>query len=270
MATLLEKTRKINRVLQRFHNVQYKEIATVLSNVIDANTYIVNIEGEIQGYAFQDDFECSLMVDNVVAVKKFPRHYVNWLNKIDETSANLRSKSGLCAFVDDSETPCKFHGKNTTIVPIYGVGERIGTLIVARYNEDFTNDDLLLVEYGAAVVGMEMLHDQARKNQEENQQRAHVKMALRTLSFSEAVATVNIFAELDGKVGVVNASKIADKLGITRSVIVNALRKLASAGVVFPESQGMKGTHISILNDYLIEGIAEMAKEKLILDPGKN
>ena len=39
MATLLERTRKINRVLQRFHNVEYKEIAMVLSNVIYANVY---------------------------------------------------------------------------------------------------------------------------------------------------------------------------------------------------------------------------------------
>ncbi len=261
MATLLDRTRKINRVLQRFHNVEYKEIATVLSNVIDANIYIVDTDGRIQGYAFQDDFECDLMVDNVVSLGRFPRHYVNWLKKVDETSANLRSKSGLCAFVEGSETECKFHGKNTTIVPIYGVGERIGTLVVARYNEDFTNDDLLLAEYGAAVVGMEMLHDRTRRHQEENQKRENVRMALGTLSISEALATVDIFRELGGKDGSVNASKIAVNLNITRSVIVNALRKLESAGVVEPKSQGMKGTHIKVLNEYLWDGIDELAKE---------
>ncbi|ORU00412.1 GTP-sensing transcriptional pleiotropic repressor codY [Anaerovibrio sp. JC8] len=261
MATLLERTRKINRVLQRFHNVEYREISTVLSNVIDANVYIVDTEGSIYGYAFQDDFECDLMVDNVVAVGRFPRHYVNWLNKIDETSANLRSKSGLCAFVDGSETKCKFHGKNTTIVPIYGVGERIGTLVVARYNEDFTNDDLLLAEYGAAVVGMEMLHDRSRRNQEESRKKETVHNALESLSISEKQATLSIIRELDGNNGAVNASKIADKLGITRSVIVNALRKLESAGLVEPKSQGMKGTHIRVLNEYLWQGIEELAKE---------
>ncbi|MBP3230930.1 GTP-sensing pleiotropic transcriptional regulator CodY [Anaerovibrio sp.] len=261
MATLLDRTRKINRVLQRFHNVEYKEIATVLSNVIDANIYIVDTDGRIHGYAFQDDFECDLMVDNVVSLGRFPRHYVNWLKKVDETSANLRSKSGLCAFVEGSETECKFHGKNTTIVPIYGVGERIGTLVVARYNEDFTNDDLLLAEYGAAVVGMEMLHDRTRRHQEENQKRENVRMALGTLSISEALATVDIFRELGGKDGSVNASKIAVNLNITRSVIVNALRKLESAGVVEPKSQGMKGTHIKVLNEYLWDGIDELAKE---------
>jgi transcriptional pleiotropic repressor len=54
------------------------------------------------------------------------------------------------------------------------------------------------------------------------------------------------------------ASKIADRARITRSVIVNALRKLESAGVIESKSLGMKGTHIKILNAHLIE---EMKKK---------
>ncbi|MFB8734491.1 hypothetical protein ACEQPO_13015 [Bacillus sp. SL00103] len=50
------------------------------------------------------------------------------------------------------------------------------------------------------------------------------------------------------------ASKIADRVGITRSVIVNALRKLESAGVIESRSLGMKGTYIKVLNNkFLIE-----------------
>ncbi len=40
---------------------------------------------------------------------------------------------------------------------------------------------------------------------------------------------------------VIVASKVADRVGITRSVIVNALRKLESAGVIESRSLGMKG-----------------------------
>lgn len=260
MSTLLERTRKINRVLQRFHNVDYKEMATVLSNVIDANVYILDTGGAIYGCAFLDDFECDVMMDRVVVPGKFPRHYVNWLKKIDETAANIRSKRGACAFGEEN-APCKFNGKNTTIVPIYGVGERIGTLMVAKYDVDFSDDDLLLAEYGAAVVGMEMLHDRARRSQEESQRRDTVRMALGTLSISEGQATIAIFRKLKRKDGPVNASKIADMLTITRSVIVNALRKLESAGVVEPKSQGMKGTHIKVLNEYLWQGVEELADE---------
>jgi transcriptional pleiotropic repressor len=49
------------------------------------------------------------------------------------------------------------------------------------------------------------------------------------------------------------ASRIADKVGITRSVIVSALRKFESAGVIESRSLGMKGTYIKVLNDYLFE-----------------
>ena len=49
------------------------------------------------------------------------------------------------------------------------------------------------------------------------------------------------------------ASKIADRAKITRSVIVNALRKFESAGLIQSKSLGMKGTHIKVLNPYLLE-----------------
>ena len=70
----------------------------------------------------------------------------------------------------------------------------------------------------------------------------------------------HIFEELDGNEGLLVASKIADRVGITRSVIVNALRKLESAGVIESRSLGMKGTYIKVLNDKFL---AELAQLKL-------
>ena len=63
---------------------------------------------------------------------------------------------------------------------------------------------------------------------------------------------------MDGDEGLLVASKIADKVGITRSVIVNALRKFESAGVIESRSLGMKGTHIRILNDKLLDELAKV------------
>ncbi|MBO7631280.1 MAG: GTP-sensing pleiotropic transcriptional regulator CodY, partial [Lachnospiraceae bacterium] len=48
-------------------------------------------------------------------------------------------------------------------------------------------------------------------------------------------------------------SRVADKAHITRSVIVNALRKLESAGVIESRSSGMKGTFIRVLNENLYD-----------------
>lgn len=255
MATLLEKTRQINRLLQRMENVEYAGVARVLCNVIGANVYIVDKEGMISGHAFVDDFECELMVDKVINKGCFPKKYAKWLLKMDETSPNLRSKTGICAFTSDN-MPCKFNGKNTTIVPVYGVSERIGTLILAKYDEEFTDDDLILAEYGAAVVGMEMLRERTTKIAVDEQEKATVTIALRTLSFSELKAAEAIISKLDGTEGLLIASKVADENKITRSVIVNALRKFESANIIESRSLGMKGTYIKVLNKHLIDAIA--------------
>ena len=138
-------------------------------------------------------------------------------------------------------------------MPIYGVGDRIGTLIIAKYDTDFTEADLILAEYGATVVGMEMLRDRTQQIEIEARKKATVQIALATLSFSEVRAAKSIFNELEGSEGLLVASKIADRAKITRSVIVNALRKFESAGLIQSKSLGMKGTHIKVLNPYLLE-----------------
>jgi len=84
--------------------------------------------------------------------------------------------------------------------------------------------------------------------EDEAQEIKLARSAIKSLSYSEILAMQHIFDELDGNEGLLVASRIADNAGITRSVIVNALRKLASAGVVESRSLGMKGTYLRILN----------------------
>ena len=73
---------------------------------------------------------------------------------------------------------------------------------------------------------------------------------------------IHIFDELEGKEGLLVASKIADRVGITRSVIVNALRKFESAGVIESRSSGMKGTYIKVVNDVIFDELAAIKKRK--------
>ncbi len=116
----------------------------------------------------------------------------------------------------------------------------------------------MIAEYGAAVVGMEILRSRSEKMEEEARKRASVQMALDTLSYSEQEAVEHIFDELAGDEGLLVASKIADRVGITRSVIVNALRKFESAGVIESRSLGMKGTYIRVLNDKLFDELDKL------------
>ena len=256
MASLLEKTRKINKLLQKAEVVEYDSISRVLSNVIGANVYIVNKTGKIYGYAFLDDFDTDVAIDKIVSQGEFPKRYVNWLLKMDATSPNIEPKDGYIFDKHESEDD----GKLVTIVPIYGVGERIGTLVLAKFDQKFDDDDLLLAEYGATVVGMEILRDNSQKIEVEARKKATVQIALATLSYSEIEAAVNILSELNGTEGLLVASKIADRVGITRSVIVNALRKFESAGVIESKSLGMKGTYIRVLNDYLLDEIQKLKR----------
>ena len=143
-------------------------------------------------------------------------------------------------------------------MPIYGNGERIGTLIVAKYDREFNDEDLLLAEYAAAVIGVEILHERAARVEEEARKKAMVQIAFSTLSFSELEAITSIMEALNGTEGLLVASKIADSVGITRSVIVNALRKFESAGLIETKSLGMKGTYIRVKNEFLLD---ELKKE---------
>jgi len=256
--TLLERTRRINKLLQKSEKVEYNEISTLLTSVMGANVYIVSKEGKVYGYALVDNFECDLMRDKVLSPGFFPEAYVEWLLRVNETSPNLTLAGGMCSYSENTE--CMFSDKFTTIVPIHGVGERIGTLIVAKFHVEFNADDLILAEYGATVVGMEILRDRSGKIEEEARKKATVQVALGTLSYSELEAVIHILNELDGSEGLLVASKIADRVGITRSVIVNALRKFESAGVIESKSLGMKGTYIKVLNDRLFDELKKLKK----------
>ena len=107
-----------------------------------------------------------------------------------------------------------------------------------------------------------MMRSVNEENAEENRKVQIVKSAISTLSFSELEAITHIFEELDGNEGILVASKIADRVGITRSVIVNALRKFESAGVIESRSSGMKGTYIKVLNDVVFDELKNIKASK--------
>ena len=110
------------------------------------------------------------------------------------------------------------------------------------------------------MVGLEMLRARHRETAEKTA-RLCCQVRDRTLSCTEMHAIIHIFEELDGVEGILVASKIADKAGITRSVVVNALRKFGSAGVIESRSSGMKGTYIKVLNDTIYGELAWLRKQ---------
>ncbi|HCW04678.1 MAG TPA: GTP-sensing pleiotropic transcriptional regulator CodY [Clostridium sp.] len=252
MSSLLDKTRKLNKILQKSgaEPVLFDEICKLLSEVLSCNVYVISRKGKILGYNFAGGFECDIVKDTIISEMRFPESYNKKLLSVGETLSNLFNE-GVCVFTEEGN--CALNNKISTIVPIVGNRERQATLLLARFGDEFTDDDLVLAEYSATIVGLEILRAKTDEIEEEARKKAIVQLAIGTLSYSELEAVEHIFNELEGDEGLLVASKIADKVGITRSVIVNALRKFESAGVIESRSLGMKGTHIKILNEKLVE-----------------
>jgi len=252
--TILDKVRRLNWVLQESTTgaFSYADLAKILSDLIDGNVYILNYSGQIIGVHYTIRSDSAAIEDPETGEESMPKEYNDELIKVSETQSNLQGDDALKIFKYDYDTYEKLH----TIVPVMGGRERVGTLVLTRYAPPFDDEDLVLGEYGATVVGLEIRRQETMQRKEEERTKSTVQKAIGTLSYSEIEAVQRIFAELPSTEGLLVASKIADRSGITRSVIVNALRKLESAGVIESRSLGMKGTYIKILNEKFTEELS--------------
>lgn len=255
---LLAKTRTLNKLLQKAagHHLNFMEMSDVLSKTINANVFVISRKGKILGYAMANPFDVSTGQKMLMSSRRISPEHNHVLLQISETSSNRESDSPYHAFVEQISPV--FEHPFVTIVPIVGGGDRLGTLVISRTAGEFIEDDLILAEYGSTIVGVEILRMRGEEIEEEARSKAVVSVAVGSLSFSELEAVEHIFEELKGKEGLLVASKIADRVGITRSVIVNALRKLESAGVIETRSLGMKGTYIKILIPQLMEELEKV------------
>jgi len=118
MNSLLERSRKINRLLQRSGGraVDFAEMADVLRDAINCNVYIASKKGKILGFSLLDDFECDIMEEEVIDKGKFPQGYNKGLLRTRNTKENIEQKDGKCVFKEGED--CLYENKLTTIVPV--------------------------------------------------------------------------------------------------------------------------------------------------------
>lgn len=245
---LLLNMRKINRLLQRVGTdvLSIEEVCTVLGDVVEGNVMIIDQDGIILG--MNNDFGVNPLIKDGEFCK----------NAKDLISATLDVKENISVreFLMDDTIPASI---KATLVPVLSSVKKLGTVIILNNEKETTVKDLIVIEYISTIVGIEMNAIIKEKKEKEERVLATVKSAISTLSYSEMTAISSIFEHLAGEEGLLVASKIADEVGITRSVIVNALRKLESAGVIESRSLGMKGTYIKVTNPYLIDEIKKVS-----------
>ncbi|MCF2555251.1 GTP-sensing pleiotropic transcriptional regulator CodY [Faecalicatena contorta] len=254
---LLDKTRKINKLLHNNSSskVVFNDICDVLTEILDSNVLVISKKGKVLGKS-----KCTEVpyIDELIQ---------NEVGKHVDTMLNERLLSILSTKENVNLETLGFTGEKVTgyqaiITPIDIAGERLGTLFIYKRDKVYEIDDIILSEYGTTVVGLEMLRSVNEESAEETRKEHIVQSAISTLSYSELEAIIHIFDELDGTEGILVASKIADRVGITRSVIVNALRKFESAGVIESRSSGMKGTYIKVVNDYVFTELEHIKSER--------
>ncbi len=250
---LLDKTRKINKLLHNnnSHKVVFNDICEVLSEILESNILVISKKGKVLGVSvWQGVDEITELIDDAIG-----GHIDQMLNERLLSVLSTKENVNLATLGFAEENVKKYQA---IITPIDISGERLGTLFIYKSDSQYEIDDIILSEYGTTVVGLEMMRSVNEENAEETRKVQIVKSAISTLSFSELEAISHIFEELEGNEGILVASKIADRVGITRSVIVNALRKFESAGVIESRSSGMKGTYIKVLNDVVFDELKKL------------
>ncbi len=250
---LLDKTRKINKLLHNnnSHRVEFNDICDVLSGILESNILVISKKGKVLGTGFYEGVE---VIDELIYDK---------VGGFVDKMLNERLLSVLSTKENVNLSTLGFTGSNTKkfqalLAPIEIAGKRLGTLFMYKSNPPYEIDDIILCEYGTTVVGLEMMRSVNEENAEAVRKQQIVRSAISTLSSSEMEAIRHIFKELNGNEGILVASKIADRVGITRSVIVNALRKFESAGVIESRSSGMKGTYIKVVNDAVFDELKDI------------
>ncbi len=248
---LLNKTRQVGRAIQSRREgepLDYFHLSQLLSEFSTANVYIVDKLGMLLGYNWLPEYESKALSDSFKD-GVMPEEFVIRMNRCRDSEIHDED-----AFLFDDAYSGERPEKHLMYVPILGASaERLGTVMLVRFHAPFLLEDVLLAEYLGMLVGIEILNERAKNLEEISRNRIAVQMAMRALSYSELESMKHICAELNGIEGVAIASKVADRVGVTRSVIVNALRKLESAGLIESRSLGMKGTYIKILSPLLLE-----------------
>lgn len=252
---LLDKTRRINRLLNDVHSskVAFTDICTVLGQILRANAYVISGKGKLLGTYVNGD-------ETIPSFQDKRGNYIE--TALNERFLNVLSTKENVNLETLGFSKEEIVGFEALITPITMRGVRLGTLFLYRQQEEFCIEDIILSEYSTTVVGLEIMRSVQEESDKEENKKNNFSSALTTLTPLEQKAVSHVFHELAGEEGTLVTSKLAGEIGITRTVIVNALRKLESAGLIKTKSSGVKGTHIKVLNDIVYTEFDSYYREK--------
>lgn len=248
--SLISKIYELENVLKG-EKVEINKVIALISNQIGCNCYLISSQGDILATALPNDKDCTKESSGASSLKQELKQRIGF---VFQTSANIPVDS--CLFHEDY---CVRSNLFMTIIPVRNNRNTSGHLIFTN-PQQLTEEQLVLAEIASLIISIYFYENNATLSEAEQGEEAKAKMVLDSLSFSELKAISNVLMDLNGTEGFLVASKIADRIGISRSVIVNAMRKLESAGVVESRSLGIKGTYIKVKSRLFYEMLKESSR----------
>lgn len=238
---------KVRELIDYFHScgerVSFADIGELAQRILDASVHILNTEGNMFDTGAHVR-ECSLSEEKVVS------SLLTRFNKVDQTQV-FRAEKGECPF---NAGNCRFEHRLHVVNPLFYGGKRVGTLIYTKDTASYDELDIALAELIAMLAAQALYNDIINQEKKIWRQKTEIKQAAQSLSYTENRAAEAIIRAALSEDGAINVSKIAAQENITRSVVAGAIRKLESAGVIKVRSLGMKGSYISVINPYALEG----------------
>ncbi|MCR5773815.1 MAG: GTP-sensing pleiotropic transcriptional regulator CodY [Lachnospiraceae bacterium] len=246
---LLDRTRRIRALLHDSEEskISFDDICRLMGSIVHSSVCLLSVKGKILG---KDDHAIYPGMFSAGKGAFIDESVNDRLLRVLSTRENVRLDT---LGIDDTgvmET-------EILIAPVETGRQRTGTLLFFRRNRNFSVDDIILCEYASTVISLELKRSLGEEEASEERLRSDIDDALSALSMTERQALVYVFERLYGT-DLIVASKISKETGITRSVIVNALKKLESAGILNIRSGGVKGTHVEVLNPEIYDRIENM------------
>lgn len=239
---LLDRTRRITRLLHDNHayKLAFTDICKIVGEELHVDVFVISQKGKLLGMHTQEE----PLLEDVPG--RIGDHIYKTLNErflnVLSTKENVNLETMGFAGKDLSKIVA-------LISPIIISGDRLGTLFMYRSKDFFGIDDIIFSEYSTTVVGLEMMRSVKEEVDSKVRLEKDIEDARMTLSPLELKAMGFLFSGMETSAGTIVTSKLAKEVGITRTVIVNALRKLESAGLIKTKSSGVKGTYIEVLNE---------------------
>lgn len=263
-ASLLSKVRLLHEAFQQQlcrESFEIGQAVSLLSKEMAASVLFYDCSSSLKGFSFNREHDCERLIRQTTASGVFPDCYREQAQPGSPALFfNREISKEACSLGDFYSSACLIKSLYHSRLAVTWAREGLGVLLLRRGRRSFHLNEQILAEMGAALIGIGIAAVSHNQQKERSHCQAVVSAALASLSYSETEAIEEIFRRLDRLENIIVASKIADALGITRSVIVNAIRKFESAGIIETRSLGMKGTFIRVKAPYFIKEISKCAR----------